>query len=91
MPGEDLFRLYDTFGLPQDMIRDLLDGRKLTGDWAGYETALARQREQSKKFKQLPPLNNTRYNKKAAGRSRRGSTRRAQAIARPIPMTIDPT
>lgn len=48
VPGEDLFRLYDTFGLPQDMIRDLLDGRKLSGDWAGYETALARQREQSK-------------------------------------------
>ncbi|MDQ2807425.1 MAG: alanine--tRNA ligase [Chloroflexota bacterium] len=48
VPGEDLFRLYDTFGLPRDLIEELVHERALTGDWTGYDAAFRRQQEQSK-------------------------------------------
>ncbi len=48
VPGEDLFRLYDTFGLPRDLIEELVHERALSGDWPGYDVAFRRQQEQSK-------------------------------------------
>ncbi|MDQ6746525.1 MAG: alanine--tRNA ligase, partial [Candidatus Dormibacteraeota bacterium] len=48
VPGLELFRLYDTFGLPRDMIEDLVRDRGLAADWAGYDSALQQQRDQSK-------------------------------------------
>jgi alanyl-tRNA synthetase len=46
--GEEAFRLYDTYGLPRDLIDELARERDLAVDWPGYEAALARQQETSR-------------------------------------------
>jgi alanyl-tRNA synthetase len=45
--GDDAFRLYDTFGFPIDLTELMARERGYTVDIAGFETALARQRELS--------------------------------------------
>ena len=44
LPGAEVFRLYDTFGLPLDLAEDVADERGLTLDTAGFEEELGRQR-----------------------------------------------
>jgi alanyl-tRNA synthetase len=45
LPGETAFRLYDTFGFPVDLTQDILRGRGLVLDQAGFDAAMERQRE----------------------------------------------
>jgi alanyl-tRNA synthetase len=45
--GEDAFRLYDTFGFPIDLTELMARERGYTVDINGFESCLARQREQS--------------------------------------------
>ncbi len=49
LPGPEAFKLYDTFGLPLDMIRDGAQKRRVTVDGAGFEKAMEEQRERSRK------------------------------------------
>ncbi len=49
IPGSEAFRLYDTFGLPLDLIRDVAHGWHLGVDEAGFETAMEEQRERSRR------------------------------------------
>ena len=48
VPGEVAFRLYDTYGIPQDFIEDMIESRKLTLDREGFERAMAGQREKAR-------------------------------------------
>jgi len=48
IPGEQAFRLYDTFGFPPDLTRELADEQGLTIDEPGFEWAMRTQREQSR-------------------------------------------
>ena len=48
IPGELVFRLYDTYGFPTDLTNDIARERGLTLNMAGYEAAMAAQRERSK-------------------------------------------
>ena len=48
LPGDVAFRLSDTFGFPLDLTQDILRGRGLEVDVAGFETALDAQRETSR-------------------------------------------
>lgn len=45
IPGEDAFRLYDTYGFPLDLTADIARERGLQVDTAGFDAAMARQRE----------------------------------------------
>ncbi len=45
--GEDVFKLYDTFGFPVDLTELMARERGYTVDIAGFEAALANQRTQS--------------------------------------------
>jgi len=47
-PGNLAFRLYDTFGLPSDFIQDSLRDAGLTFDQAGFDRAMAEQRERAR-------------------------------------------
>lgn len=47
-PGETAFRLYDTFGFPLDLTIDLAREQGMTVDQAGFDAAMARQREVSR-------------------------------------------
>jgi alanyl-tRNA synthetase len=48
LPGEAVFKLYDTFGFPVDLTADILSGRNLKIDEAGFDTAMAGQRERAR-------------------------------------------
>jgi alanyl-tRNA synthetase len=47
-PGETAFRLYDTFGFPLDLTIDLAREKGMTVDQAGFDAAMAAQREVSR-------------------------------------------
>ena len=44
LPGTEIFRLYDTFGLPIDLAQDVADERGIALDLAGFEEELGKQR-----------------------------------------------
>ena len=48
VPGQIIFKLYDTFGFPVDIVRDVVRDEGLTLDMDGFDTAMAQQREQSR-------------------------------------------
>ncbi|MEO6364895.1 MAG: alanine--tRNA ligase [Luteimonas sp.] len=45
IPGQDAFRLYDTYGFPVDLTADIARERGLQVDMAGFEAAMQQQRE----------------------------------------------
>jgi alanyl-tRNA synthetase len=47
-PGERAFKLYDTYGVPQDFVRDVLHDRGIEFDEAGFEAAMQEQRTRAK-------------------------------------------
>ena len=47
IPGEVVFKLYDTYGFPVDLTNDIARERGLSLDLEGYETAMATQRQRS--------------------------------------------
>ncbi len=49
IPGELVFKLYDTYGFPVDIITDLAKSEDLTVDVKGYESLIEKQREQSRR------------------------------------------
>ncbi len=50
LPGEVVFKLYDTYGFPADLTRTIAEERALTVDEAGFETEMDRQRSRSAEF-----------------------------------------
>ena len=48
IPGDEAFRLYDTFGFPIELTRDAADEMGLTVDEAGFQSAMAEQRERAR-------------------------------------------
>jgi alanyl-tRNA synthetase len=44
LPGKELFLLYDTFGFPLDLARDIAEERGIELDEAGFEAEMAKQR-----------------------------------------------
>jgi alanyl-tRNA synthetase len=48
VPGEVVFRLYDTYGFPLDLTADIVAGEGFTLDEAGFATCMERQREQAR-------------------------------------------
>ncbi len=48
LPGEDIFRLYDSLGMPLDFIEDLAGQRGIAIDREGYERAMEGQREKAR-------------------------------------------
>ncbi len=49
LPGEVAFRLYDTYGFPLDLTEDALRREGRGVDRAGFDEAMARQREMARK------------------------------------------
>lgn len=49
IPGETVFKLYDTFGFPVDLTADIARERDLTLDMPGYEKAMEVQRKLGQK------------------------------------------
>ena len=49
VPGDQAFRLYDTYGFPLDLTRVLAEERGLGVDEAGFDTAMEQQRERARR------------------------------------------
>ncbi|MCK4601142.1 MAG: alanine--tRNA ligase, partial [Phycisphaerae bacterium] len=54
--GEDAFRLYDTFGFPLDITRDVAQEHGFTVDEVGYQEALEAQRARARAAAQFGPV-----------------------------------
>ncbi|NNE59674.1 MAG: alanine--tRNA ligase, partial [Woeseia sp.] len=48
IPGEVVFKLYDTYGFPVDLTADIARERDLSVDTAGFEAAMEAQRERAR-------------------------------------------
>jgi len=48
VPGEVIFKLYDTFGFPVDIVRDVVRDQGMTLDMEAFEHEMAKQREKSR-------------------------------------------
>jgi alanyl-tRNA synthetase len=53
IPGETVFRLYDTYGFPVDLTADIARERGLTLDMQGFEREMGRQRERARAASQF--------------------------------------
>ena len=58
IPGELVFRLYDTYGFPVDLTADVGRERGLEVDMDGFEEAMAAQRTQARAASQFKPDTN---------------------------------
>lgn len=48
IPGDVLFKLYDTFGFPTDLTADIVESEGFAIDEAGFEACMEKQREQAR-------------------------------------------
>jgi len=48
IPGEEVFRLYDTYGFPVDLTADIARERNLTLDMCGFDKSMAEQRQRAR-------------------------------------------
>lgn len=48
IPGETVFKLYDTFGFPIDLTADIVESEGFTIDEKGFSACMERQREQAR-------------------------------------------
>ncbi len=49
VPGETVFKLYDTYGFPEDLTADIARERRLTIDQAGFDRLMEQQRARARK------------------------------------------
>ena len=61
LDGETAFRLYDTFGFPVDLTADICRERGVMLDMAGFEAAMAEQRERARKAHRFAAEGNLQY------------------------------
>ncbi len=48
LPGSEIFKLHDTFGLRPDFVDDVIRNYGLAVDWEGYEAEMERQRQRAR-------------------------------------------
>ena len=48
VPGEVIFKLYDTFGFPVDIVKDVVRDQHLTLDMEGFNSAMSVQKKKSR-------------------------------------------
>ena len=58
IPGADAFRLYDTYGFPLDLTRDVANEHGFTIDEAGFAAAMEQQRERARSAQQFTSVGN---------------------------------
>ncbi len=72
VPGDDAFRLYDTFGLPLDLVEEVAREHGLSVDHDAFEARMREQRERARaSWKGKPAAQSTAYRELASG----GATR----------------
>ena len=53
LSGENAFKLYETYGFPLDLTKEILEEKGITIDEAGFKTAMEEQREKARKAREV--------------------------------------
>jgi len=67
IPGDVIFKLYDTFGFPVDIVQDVVRDGEMTLDLEGFQRHMARQREQSRSVTSFSALEEAYKNLSSRG------------------------
>ena len=67
VPGDVIFKLYDTYGFPVDIVRDVVRDEALSLDMDGFETHMAAQRAKSRAKVTFDGISDAYKNLTAAG------------------------
>jgi alanyl-tRNA synthetase len=54
IPGADVFQLYDTFGFPPELTREMAQDRGLDVNMRDFEKAMAKQKDRARKASKFP-------------------------------------
>ncbi|MGA1846599.1 alanine--tRNA ligase [Deferribacter abyssi] len=49
IPGNEIFRLYDTYGFPVDLLEDIMEDNGFKLDMSGFDSEMKKQQERAKK------------------------------------------
>jgi alanyl-tRNA synthetase len=55
IPGEQAFKLYDTYGFPVELTQEIAAGRGFSVDLEGFELEMEKQRERARKAQVIKP------------------------------------
>ncbi len=53
LSGENAFKLYDTYGFPLDLTKEILEEKEISIDEAGFKAAMEEQREKARKAREV--------------------------------------
>jgi alanyl-tRNA synthetase len=67
VPGDVIFKLYDTYGFPVDIVRDVARDESMSLDMAGFNTAMEGQRKKSKSLSSFTKISDAYKNLSALG------------------------
>jgi alanyl-tRNA synthetase len=67
VPGDLIFKLYDTYGFPVDIIQDVVRDENLDLDMNGYDQAMEQQRAKSRKVTAFTQISEAYKNLSAEG------------------------
>jgi len=67
VPGDLIFKLYDTYGFPVDIVQDVVRDEELDLDMAGYDQAMEAQRAKSRTVAAFAEISEAYKNLSAAG------------------------
>lgn len=67
VPGDLIFKLYDTFGFPVDIVQDVVRDEELSLDMEGFDRQMSAQRERSRSVAAFAEISNAYKNLSAAG------------------------
>jgi alanyl-tRNA synthetase len=67
VPGDVIFKLYDTFGFPVDIVRDVVRDEKMDLDIEGFDEAMDKQRAQSRSVTTFSKIGEAYKNLSAMG------------------------
>ncbi|MGD8663068.1 MAG: alanine--tRNA ligase [Desulfobacterales bacterium] len=67
VPGDVIFKLYDTYGFPVDIVQDVIRDENMSLDMAGFDQAMARQRIQSRSVATFDEISDAYKNLSAQG------------------------
>jgi alanyl-tRNA synthetase len=67
IPGDLIFKLYDTFGFPVDIVQDVVRDEEMGLDMEGFDEAMEEQRERSRSVAAFAEISDAYKNLSAAG------------------------
>ncbi len=67
VPGDLIFKLYDTFGFPVDIVQDVVRDEEMGLDMEGFDEAMEEQRERSRSVAAFAEISDAYKNLSAAG------------------------